>query len=130
MNYFEFFGQVITKLKILTPLEIIMSNTACDAGNTTKLFSLITEHFKVRSKIAFYVLAFSLITFIWWLIWEFYTTFKILSADRFSFLWFQVCHAATSKLTETGIFLMKAESFEFVALGNLSNTKPRKDTEI
>ncbi|KAI6064268.1 MutS protein-like protein 4 isoform X2 [Aix galericulata] len=37
--------QVITKLKILTPLEIIMPNTACDAGNT-KLFGLITEHFK------------------------------------------------------------------------------------
>lgn len=46
MNYLELFVQVITKLKILTPLEIIMSNTACDAGNTTKLFSLITEHFK------------------------------------------------------------------------------------
>ncbi|NXN91341.1 MSH4 protein, partial [Rhinopomastus cyanomelas] len=38
--------KVITKLKILTPLEIIMSNTACDTGNTTNLFSLITEHFK------------------------------------------------------------------------------------
>ncbi|KFV76134.1 MutS protein 4, partial [Dryobates pubescens] len=40
------YAKVITKLKILTPLEIIMSNTACDAGSTTKLFSLITEHFK------------------------------------------------------------------------------------
>ncbi|XP_032921644.1 mutS protein homolog 4 isoform X4 [Catharus ustulatus] len=40
------YAKVITKLKILTPLEIIMSNTACDAGNTTKLFSLVTEHFK------------------------------------------------------------------------------------
>ncbi|XP_064929347.1 mutS protein homolog 4 isoform X4 [Columba livia] len=40
------YAKVITKLKILTPLEIIMSNTACDTGNTTKLFSLITEHFK------------------------------------------------------------------------------------
>ncbi|NXF32432.1 MSH4 protein, partial [Nyctibius bracteatus] len=40
------YAKVITKLKILTPLEIVMSNTACDAGNTTKLFSLITEHFK------------------------------------------------------------------------------------
>ncbi|XP_023786138.1 mutS protein homolog 4 isoform X1 [Cyanistes caeruleus] len=40
------YAKVITKLKILTPLEIIMSNTACDAGNTTKLFSLIMEHFK------------------------------------------------------------------------------------
>ncbi|XP_063281358.1 mutS protein homolog 4-like isoform X2 [Prinia subflava] len=40
------YAKVITKLKILTPLEIIMSNTACDAGNTTKLFNLITEHFK------------------------------------------------------------------------------------
>ncbi|XP_064003600.1 mutS protein homolog 4 isoform X3 [Pogoniulus pusillus] len=40
------YAKVITKLKILTPLEIIMSNTACDPGSTTKLFSLITEHFK------------------------------------------------------------------------------------
>uniref|UniRef100_A0A8B9MZW7 MutS protein homolog 4 n=1 Tax=Accipiter nisus TaxID=211598 RepID=A0A8B9MZW7_9AVES len=40
------YAKVVTKLKILTPLEIIMSNTACDAGNTTKLFSLIREHFK------------------------------------------------------------------------------------
>eukprot|EP00075_Anas_platyrhynchos_P028911 XP_027318164.1 mutS protein homolog 4 isoform X2 [Anas platyrhynchos] len=39
------YAKVITKLKILTPLEIIMPNTACDAGNT-KLFGLITEHFK------------------------------------------------------------------------------------
>ncbi|XP_051477778.1 uncharacterized protein LOC127385746 [Apus apus] len=38
--------KVITKLRILTPLETVMSNTACDAGSTTKLFSLITEHFK------------------------------------------------------------------------------------
>nr|XP_038039213.1 mutS protein homolog 4 isoform X1 [Anas platyrhynchos] len=41
------YAKVITKLKILTPLEIIMPNTACDAGNT-KLFGLITEHFKVH----------------------------------------------------------------------------------
>ncbi|MEE6494700.1 hypothetical protein FKM82_001853 [Ascaphus truei] len=40
------YAKVITKLKILTPLEIIMSNTACDRGNATKLFSLITENFK------------------------------------------------------------------------------------
>ncbi|XP_065411483.1 mutS protein homolog 4 isoform X4 [Chrysemys picta bellii] len=40
------YAKVITKLKILTPLEIIMSNTACDTGNTTKLFSLITDNFK------------------------------------------------------------------------------------
>ncbi|XP_029474559.1 mutS protein homolog 4 [Rhinatrema bivittatum] len=40
------YAKVITKLKILTPLEIIMSNTACDKGNTTKLFSLISENFK------------------------------------------------------------------------------------
>ncbi|KAM7061453.1 uncharacterized protein M8220_001558 [Acridotheres tristis] len=38
--------KVITELKILTPLEIMMSNTACDAGNTTKSFTMITEHFK------------------------------------------------------------------------------------
>ncbi|XP_066046759.1 mutS protein homolog 4 isoform X2 [Chamaea fasciata] len=40
------YAKVITKLKILTPLEIIMSNTACDPGNITKLFNLIAEHFK------------------------------------------------------------------------------------
>ncbi|KAM4722963.1 mutS protein homolog 4 [Rhinophrynus dorsalis] len=38
--------KVITKLKILTPLEILMSNTACDNANSTKLFRLITESFK------------------------------------------------------------------------------------
>ncbi|KAI1240358.1 MutS protein 4, partial [Lamprotornis superbus] len=37
---------VTTKLKILTALEIMMSNTACDAGNITKSFTMITEHFK------------------------------------------------------------------------------------
>ncbi|KAF7254801.1 hypothetical protein EYD10_01306 [Varanus komodoensis] len=40
------YAKVITKLRILTPLEIIMSNTACDTGNATKLFTLITENFK------------------------------------------------------------------------------------
>ncbi|XP_062834207.1 mutS protein homolog 4 isoform X3 [Anolis carolinensis] len=40
------YAKVITKLRILTPLEIIMSNTACDTGNATKLFSLITENFR------------------------------------------------------------------------------------
>ncbi|XP_050661219.1 mutS protein homolog 4 [Macaca thibetana thibetana] len=40
------YAKVITKLKILSPLEIIMSNTACAVGNSTKLFTLITENFK------------------------------------------------------------------------------------
>ncbi|XP_027729860.1 mutS protein homolog 4 [Vombatus ursinus] len=40
------YTKVITKLKILAPLEIIMSNTACVVGNSTKLFTLITENFK------------------------------------------------------------------------------------
>ncbi|OXB54524.1 hypothetical protein ASZ78_005921 [Callipepla squamata] len=40
------YAKVITKLEILTPLEIIMPNTSCEAGNATKLFALITEHFK------------------------------------------------------------------------------------
>uniref|UniRef100_A0A2I2YCZ7 MutS homolog 4 n=1 Tax=Gorilla gorilla gorilla TaxID=9595 RepID=A0A2I2YCZ7_GORGO len=40
------YAKVITKLKILSPLEIIMSNTACAVGNSTKLFILITENFK------------------------------------------------------------------------------------
>ncbi|XP_053549161.1 mutS protein homolog 4 [Bombina bombina] len=38
--------KVITKLQILAPLEILMSNTACDGGSSTKLFNLITENFK------------------------------------------------------------------------------------
>lgn len=33
-------------------------------------------------------------------------------------------------ITEIGILLMKAERFEFVALCNLSNTEPGKETEI
>uniref|UniRef100_A0ACB8F483 Uncharacterized protein n=1 Tax=Sphaerodactylus townsendi TaxID=933632 RepID=A0ACB8F483_9SAUR len=45
------YAKVITKLRILTPLEIIMSNTACDAGNATKLFSLITENFKLLQEV-------------------------------------------------------------------------------
>ncbi|XP_074077248.1 mutS protein homolog 4 isoform X2 [Macrotis lagotis] len=40
------YTKVITKLKILAPMEIIMSNTACVVGNSTKLFTLITENFK------------------------------------------------------------------------------------
>ncbi|XP_043556003.1 mutS protein homolog 4 [Chiloscyllium plagiosum] len=40
------YAKVITKLQILTPLEIIMPNTACDKGSGTKLFTLITENFK------------------------------------------------------------------------------------
>ncbi|XP_033614120.1 mutS protein homolog 4 isoform X3 [Fukomys damarensis] len=40
------YAKVITKLNILSPLEIIMSNTACVVGNSTKLFTLITENFK------------------------------------------------------------------------------------
>ncbi|XP_055441414.1 mutS protein homolog 4 isoform X2 [Bubalus kerabau] len=43
------YAKVITKLKILSPLEIIMSNTACVVGNSTKLFTLITENFKVNA---------------------------------------------------------------------------------
>ncbi|XP_031756733.1 mutS protein homolog 4 isoform X1 [Xenopus tropicalis] len=38
--------KVITKLKILTPLEILMPNTACDSGTASKLFLLIAENFK------------------------------------------------------------------------------------
>ncbi|XP_075038032.1 mutS protein homolog 4 isoform X1 [Mixophyes fleayi] len=38
--------KVITKLQILTPLEILMSNTACESGKTTELFRLIAENFK------------------------------------------------------------------------------------
>ncbi|XP_021013742.2 mutS protein homolog 4 isoform X1 [Mus caroli] len=40
------YAKAITKLHALSPLEIIMSNTACVMGNSTKLFTLITENFK------------------------------------------------------------------------------------
>uniref|UniRef100_UPI00398F1709 mutS protein homolog 4 isoform X1 n=1 Tax=Pristiophorus japonicus TaxID=55135 RepID=UPI00398F1709 len=40
------YAKVITKLQILTPLEIIMPNTTCDKGSGTKLFTLVTENFK------------------------------------------------------------------------------------
>ncbi|XP_073448179.1 mutS protein homolog 4 [Aquarana catesbeiana] len=38
--------KVITKLQILEPKEILMSNTACEGGKTTELSRLITENFK------------------------------------------------------------------------------------
>ncbi|CAI9613738.1 unnamed protein product, partial [Staurois parvus] len=38
--------KVITRLQILAPKEILMSNTACEGGNTTELYRLITENFK------------------------------------------------------------------------------------
>lgn len=44
------FVQVVTKLHILTPLEILMPDTASDKGKGTKLFGLITENFRVRKR--------------------------------------------------------------------------------
>ncbi|XP_068095301.1 mutS protein homolog 4 isoform X2 [Hyperolius riggenbachi] len=38
--------KVITKLRILAPLEILMSNTACESGRTTELYHLVTNNFK------------------------------------------------------------------------------------
>ncbi|XP_033098705.1 mutS protein homolog 4-like [Anneissia japonica] len=38
--------KVMTRLGILQPLEIIMPSTACENGNMTKLFNLITEHYQ------------------------------------------------------------------------------------
>ncbi|KAM8930149.1 LOW QUALITY PROTEIN: mutS protein homolog 4 [Pelodytes ibericus] len=38
--------KVITRLQILAPLEILVSNTACDSGSSAKLFCLLTENFK------------------------------------------------------------------------------------
>ncbi|XP_069798495.1 mutS protein homolog 4 [Narcine bancroftii] len=40
------YAKVITKLQILSPLEIIMPNTTCVKGSGTKLFTLVTENFK------------------------------------------------------------------------------------
>lgn len=39
--------QVITKIHILVPLEILMPDTASEKGKGTKLFNLITENFPV-----------------------------------------------------------------------------------
>ncbi|XP_041374859.1 mutS protein homolog 4-like isoform X2 [Gigantopelta aegis] len=41
--------KTVTKLQILQPLEIIMPNTACESGNMSKLFKLITDHFQYTS---------------------------------------------------------------------------------
>ncbi|XP_069835546.1 mutS protein homolog 4 isoform X2 [Dendropsophus ebraccatus] len=38
--------KVITKLQILTPLEILMPNTVCEDGKTTELFRLVNENFR------------------------------------------------------------------------------------
>ncbi|XP_077981944.1 mutS protein homolog 4-like [Glandiceps talaboti] len=38
--------RVMTKLQILEPLEILMPNTACESGNMTKLFKLISDQFQ------------------------------------------------------------------------------------
>ncbi|XP_032231017.2 mutS protein homolog 4 [Nematostella vectensis] len=43
--------KVLTKLQILEPLEIIMPNTACENGNTTKLFKFLGDQF-VHSNLA------------------------------------------------------------------------------
>ena len=40
-------SQVITKLHILVPLELLMPDTASEKGKGTKLYSLITENFQV-----------------------------------------------------------------------------------
>ncbi|XP_058842577.1 mutS protein homolog 4-like [Acipenser ruthenus] len=40
------YAKVVTKLHILTPLEILMPDTASDKGKGTKLFGLITENFR------------------------------------------------------------------------------------
>ncbi|XP_062863717.1 mutS protein homolog 4 [Trichomycterus rosablanca] len=39
------YAKVITKLHILMPLEILMPDTACDKGQATKLYNLVTENF-------------------------------------------------------------------------------------
>ncbi|XP_077134925.1 mutS protein homolog 4 isoform X1 [Ranitomeya variabilis] len=41
--------KIITKLQILTPLEILMPNTACESGKSAELFRLINENFKDAS---------------------------------------------------------------------------------
>ncbi|XP_073400920.1 mutS protein homolog 4 isoform X2 [Dendrobates tinctorius] len=41
--------KIITKLQILTPLEILMPNTACESGKSAELCRLINENFKDTS---------------------------------------------------------------------------------
>ncbi|XP_063040064.1 mutS protein homolog 4 [Engraulis encrasicolus] len=40
------YAKVITKLHVLAPLEILMPDTACDKGKSTKLYNLISENFQ------------------------------------------------------------------------------------
>ncbi|XP_072025616.1 mutS protein homolog 4-like [Amphiura filiformis] len=41
--------KVTTKLQIIQPLEIVMSNTCCEGSNMTKLFKLISDNFQNTS---------------------------------------------------------------------------------
>lgn len=47
------FLQVITKIHILVPLEILMPDTASEKGKGTKLFNLVTENFPVPKNTQF-----------------------------------------------------------------------------
>lgn len=47
VSLFLCFLQVITKIHILVPLEILMPDTASEKGKGTKLFNLVTENFPV-----------------------------------------------------------------------------------
>ncbi|KAL8565438.1 hypothetical protein ACOMHN_049415 [Nucella lapillus] len=38
--------KTLTKLQILKPLEILLPNTACENGNATKLFQIISDEFQ------------------------------------------------------------------------------------
>nr|KAG5709651.1 hypothetical protein BaRGS_027676 [Batillaria attramentaria] len=38
--------KTMTKLQILKPLEIVLPNTACENGNVTKLFKMISDQFQ------------------------------------------------------------------------------------
>ncbi|XP_070186875.1 mutS protein homolog 4-like [Littorina saxatilis] len=40
------YSKTINKLQILKPLEIVLPNTACESGNATKLFQMISEQFQ------------------------------------------------------------------------------------
>ncbi|KAJ8319978.1 hypothetical protein KUTeg_001565 [Tegillarca granosa] len=41
--------KTVTKLQMLSPLEIIMPNTSCEGGNITKLFQLICDQFQATN---------------------------------------------------------------------------------
>jgi len=39
--------KTVTRLRILSPVEIVFPSTMCDGGNMSKLFKVVNENFQV-----------------------------------------------------------------------------------